>query len=1327
MTFNGKGVASLKPARKTGASFSIEATVTPGTVRRDQIVLEAEDPPARIELKRGGAVVAHLKTEDGWEVLEFGSRRIAKDETAAIRLSRDAGGKMVLEINDRYVGQKDTATPVRDAAEGKVFLGGDATGKANLFTGTIADLRVSGTAVTGSMLDAYRTRANALVGELSDILDFAGALEVHLDPPTVDGRFNEVKAILAAAGVQDVSALSRLTIDRPTTIARNQVLVAPPKVSMTVDWTDLATKLEAAGDIDAVNLTATTMANRNSKAMLAAWSASKTTSAANVKGGETGKVTRAETAASPALGARMKTVSGAAARTAGDGIAMRHALKPGSNLAARLDKPLMGDLIQPAKGVDILRPEVIGELEGPNPEMWPVFTPPLYVLTSIATIPVDTSVIIAGVLDLTNQELRIEPDVKKLYIIAEEIIGDPNASIKWRRPGGSTAPRHDDPDLNGRSWSGVHTGSGSRNGLPGGDGLDGAPGFAAADGVDAPDLEIWVKNLTAMPDIDLNGETGIKGGRGQRGGRGGNGAKGAGGEWWWWFGIKCWKHPGHGGDGGDGGRGGRGGPGGNGGDGGNISIGVLEGTLAASVEARAFRIKNQGGSAGRGGDGGPGGMGGNGGPHGNDWKDGKLVCGTGRDGATGAQGQPGPDGRDGHVGTDGTLRFFEFTQESWDEQLTRPWLYEMTPTHAFPGDTLTITGTRYADTDRVIIDGLSLAPTIEADESISVALPDTIEWGEKSLFVRRFDGDESNRLRFWVKPRLDVLPADLAPGLTVTLTGRAFANGAQVVYDGDLWPATFVSASELTFAVPGTGGTNAAEHAITLAVRNPDGEVSNTRSATVARTLDNGFRIGTHDFSFDNFAAGSPSWDTFEDTFGALEVWHEALDPIFGHPILTQAFYAFYHYFLLGEDNGGLATGFCTSLSAVALDEFYTGSTDTNTRYTLDGPTRERFTAIHGRLLSRESLLDFHDQGRRGNANVETSFRTIESSLRDGASRELALMLFFVPSGAAWDGGYFDKLGDSHCIVPIRMVYPVGHDGTSIEGVKLYCWDCNHPVGEGLEDALNCRLEFRLTDGEIRYDYYDGTGATPKFRSEDGITLATMSNGKYHLSDHDMPFSGPFGLTTFVADFLLSPADLMIEDGSGRRTGLQGGVILSEIPDSHPAYLAPNLYLLPADTALTRHVTGNASGSYSYGSLAPNGTFLSLENVATSAGETDRLAVNADASQIRFTPGASKTFTFNLAREVGGQVRAISISGGGAGPLAEMDMTVSPDLSVVRMGNRDTAHSVDVRVTVYEKASGANATLDRNGMSLATDHDLLVTVSDWSDLALTVRSLPFSL
>jgi hypothetical protein len=571
-----------------------------------------------------------------------------------------------------------------------------------------------------------------------------------------------------------------------------------------------------------------------------------------------------------------------------------------------------------------------------------------------------------------------------------------------------------------------------------------------------------------------------------------------------------------------------------------------------------------------------------------------------------------------------------------------------------------------------------------------------------------------------------MLPTVILPDAEVTITGRAFLNGAKTLYNGMLTEATYVSQTQLRFTVPGTGGANIAESEVTLAVRNPDGMTSNERSATIPRILDCGFRIGVHDFAFDNFAAGSPSWDTFEDTFGALEVWHEALDPIFGHPILTAAFYGFYYYFLLGEDNGGLATGFCTSLSTIVLDEYYTGSTDTHARYTLDNATRERFTAIHGRLLSRESLIDFHDQGRQGNANVETVFRRIETSLRDGADRSSALMLFFVPAGAAWDEGYFDMLGDSHCIVPIRMVYPVGHDGTSIDGVTLYCWDCNHPVEEGAAEAHNCRLEFRLVDGEIRYTYFDG-GATAKFASEGGIILATMSNGKYLLSDHDMPFSGPFGLTIFVLDFLLSSADLLVEDGEGRHTGLEGGNIVAEIPDSHPAFLAKNLYMLPADQALTRRITGNGTGNYAYHSIAPNGTSISLENITTSPGEEDVLAVNADASQVRFTPATTKNFRFSLAKEIEGQVRAVSVEGVAAGPTAAMDLTVSPDLSVVRAGNQETATNVNVRVTVYNKEGGDNTTLDRNSVNLPTDHDLIVSVTNWQDLALTVRALPFQI
>lgn len=1332
LKLSGKGTVTIQPDKvfENTNAFTVEAVVTPSRLKKIQYILDSQNPPVRIALQPDGTVVGSIHTDKGWESIDSGERKIAAKETASIRFIRNETGGVSLEINDRHAKSGATSKVVSSLGNHGITIGGDATGKANLFHGTVGGVRMRRGAVDGITIDGFKNKANQLADELRAHLKFGGNLQVFIDPDTVDQRFNQIKAILSAAGVEDVSALSTLTINQPTVIMPNQIMVAPLKSKVIkVDWLEIANAIAKAEPNKAIGMTASIMPNRNSKqtllkmAMAEAKGESKTTSSDSAIARDISDFSKKSTAElikrilpsaagdEPPILARMASAKGAM-------------FKRDTKLATQLNKPLLGEMIRPAAGIQITDSGLFDKLDGDNPDQWPAFTAPLHFLHAITTIPVNTSVIIAGRLDLTNQTLMIEPDVETLYIIAEEVVGGVNASISWRRPGGYTPGRLDDPNKNGRSYSGVHTGSNSRNGLPGGDGLDGEPGFAGANGIDAPNLEVWVKHLTAMPDIDLNGENGIKGGTGQRGGRGGNGAKGAGGEWWWFFGVHCWKDPGHGGNGGDGGRGGRGGPGGDGGHGGEVAIGVLEGTLATTVQARAFKIKNQGGQAGRGGDGGAGGSGGSGGPFGNDYVDGEIVCGTGVNGTHGAQGQPGPAGNDGRLGSDGSLRFFEFTEESWNEQLTRPWLYELTPSQAFPAGEIIVTGTRFADTDRVVIDGVTRSITINADESISFTLPLNISGGEKDVFVRRFDGDESNHLRLWVKPRLDVLPAVIAPDSEVTITGRAFLNGAKVIYNGMLTDATYVSATTLRFMVPGTGGVGIAETNVTIAVRNPDGMTSNDRVATVPHTLDSGFRIGVHDFSFANFAAGSPSWGTFEDTYGTLEVWHELLDPIFGHPVLTAAFYAFYHYFLLGEDNGGLATGFCTSMSAIVLDEFHTGSSDTHTRYTLDGPTRERFTAIHGRLLSRESLLDFHDQGRNGTANVETVFRRIETNLRDGADRESALMLFFVPAGEVWDSGYFDMLGSSHCIVPVRMVYPVGHDGTSIAGVTLYCWDCNHPVEDGADAAFNCRLEFRNVGGEIRFSYFDG-GGTALFTSEDGITLASMTNGKYLISDHDLPFSGPLGLTTFVLDFLLSPADLLVEDGSGRHTGLEGGNIIAEIPDSHPAYLARNLYMLPADQALTRRITGNGAGNYAYHSIAPNGTSISLENVATAPGEEDVLAVNADASQIRFTPGATKNFRFNLAREVDGQVRAVSVEGVAASPMAAMDMTISPDLSVVRVGNQEAATNVNVRVTVYQKEGGSNTTLDRNNVNLPTDHDLMVTVTDWDDLALTVRALPF--
>jgi hypothetical protein len=54
------------------------------------------------------------------------------------------------------------------------------------------------------------------------------------------------------------------------------------------------------------------------------------------------------------------------------------------------------------------------------------------------------------------------------------------------------------------------------------------------------------------------------------------------------------------------------------------------------------------------------------------------------------------------------------------------------------------------------------------------------------------------------------------------------------------------------------------------------------------------FQFGVHNLTFSNFDDGIPIWDTYIQTFGSAEIWHEIADPIFGHPILTYAFFRFY-------------------------------------------------------------------------------------------------------------------------------------------------------------------------------------------------------------------------------------------------------------------------------------------------------------------------------------------------------------------------------------------------------------------------------------------------
>jgi len=1329
-------------------TFTIEATIAPKVVtgaRRN--IVEAQSPAVALFIDPSGKLVGSVHTAAGWITADSGTTLLTAQTAQRVTFIRGDDGKNQLQINGTTVGSAVVAGPIQNVGTLGFRIGMGMDGTSFPFLGTITDLTVRQGVVTQEFF-AERIkeghRLEALVKQAGTIKQIA----VHLLPDESHARLQHVKDIMNAAGVQTLSDLDRLPVRQRTPLSRGQVLVAPRKGRvLDVSWADVAKGLRTADVATQRTLLATHLTNQNSVAFLTKVQTSITAAAPAatppVATAPTGPVTTGPTApvsispgSLPILATPVSPVGPviSAAPTTFSGIA----LQP-SPILLRRSGPVLARVATDLRvtetafhTTEMLRIDnnkvtavgagLLDALQARTPAAWPTTASASAQVMALNTVPIDSAVVIAGVLDLTEQQLVVEPNVGTLYIIAEQVICGPNAAITWRRPGGSTPIRADNPDLNGRSFPGVQTKPDSRDGLDGGAGMPGDAGIQGATGRNAPNIEMWVKSMTGMPNLDFNGEYGVAGGQGQRGGAGGMGGSGAVGKRAWFFGWHCVSDPGDGGDGGNGGRGGDGGRGGNGGNAGKITIGVLQGTLANTVVNQSFKIKNQGGRQAVGGSGGPGGAGGAGGRSGNG-----ETCTSAKNGHPGAQGQPGSAGGQGLAeGSDALVTFLEFTQAAWDDLMTRPWITQITPTEVFPGDTLTVRGSRFTASDVVFVAGNPLASTLNADESISIIIPLAMGGGERQVFVRRADGTESNRVNLGVKPELDPFIDPMAQGSTPTLKGRAFLAGATVLFNGGTVPATVINATTLTFAVPGTGGAGSAGGTVTIQVRNPDGRVSNSRTAQQPRILEVPFKYGQHNLSFPNFTDGVPDWGTFEDTFGTAEVWHELLDPIFGHPVLTAAYFEFYKYFLKGTGNGGLATGFCTSLASLVADRFWQGKTDSPTVQKAD--VQKMLTGLHGKLLSRQSLLRFHDQGREGVGRVEKTYREIEATFLRGTDRQNQPLLFFIPSGEVWDSGYFDKLSDSHCVMPYRFVYPLGRpapqltaDGSSTvsdpDGVELFVWDCNNPM------SADCKLRFRRDAGKIHFEFLPNS-PTPEFRSQDGITLGMMRHGAYMLSDHDLPFSGPFGLTSFIIDFLLSPADLQVVDGLGRRAGNFGGQLLSEIPDSHPCYLMKGMYLLPAATSLTRTIVATGVGTYDYHSIAPNGASILLQGVATQPGHEDVVAINADATQVRFTPAANKNFTLSVARIVDKQARALSISGVGGGPTDDLDITVSPELNVVRVGNRGTARNLTV--TALSVIRGGQP-VDRNlpPVPVPPANDLAVTVTDWNTLDLQAQAVAF--
>ncbi len=550
------------------------------------------------------------------------------------------------------------------------------------FAGTIKDLSIRQGVVTQQFFAAKQQEAL----RLENLVRQAGTIKlisVHLLPDESHARLQHVKDIMNAAGIETISDLDTLPVKQRTPLSRGQVLLAPRKKAIVhVNWTDVAKAFRAGDATVRREVLAMHLTNQNSAAFLTKLPAQVISPAAPSLTAQPG---------ASASTSDVRTIT-TASIAAGPGVARINTRVRVTELP-RNPAELLKISNNKLTAVDST---LVSTLKANQPAKWPTTSHAAAQVMELKTIPINSAVVIAGTLDLTEQQLVVEPNVETLYIIAETVICGNNAAITWRRPGGSTPGRADNPDLNGRDFPGIQTKQDSRDGIDGTNGQGGDTGTVGAMGRNSPNLEMWVKSMTGLPNVDFNGEDGIQGGAGQRGGKGGNGGSGSGGKRIWFFGWHCTSDPGDGGDGGNGGRGGDGGRGGNGGNAGKISIGVLTGTLANTVVNRTFKIKNQGGRTVNGGPGGAGGAGGFGGRSGNG-----ETCTSGKNGHNGAQGQPGAQGAPGFTnGSDAQVTFFEFTQAAWDDLMTRPWITAITPPEAFPGDKLTIRGSRFTANDQ---------------------------------------------------------------------------------------------------------------------------------------------------------------------------------------------------------------------------------------------------------------------------------------------------------------------------------------------------------------------------------------------------------------------------------------------------------------------------------------------------------------------------------------------------------------------------------------------------------------------------------------------------
>lgn len=376
-----------------------------------------------------------------------------------------------------------------------------------------------------------------------------------------------------------------------------------------------------------------------------------------------------------------------------------------------------------------------------------------------------------------------------LVIMAEKLTVGNNVTFTWERPQRSIPAKQPAQAPRPAAPMSTHLG-----GDPGAEGIAGGKGGRGYDGVNAPELEMWLLELEGRPAFDMRGHDGTQGGEGQNGGSGGAGSKGKTAQLDW-AGF-CKAGSGAGGNGGRGGAAGSGGDGGNGGRGGKFSLFAPQAILSKYLEG--FYVSVDGGKGGPGGAPGVPGSGGQGGKVGDSLKASfGTVCGSnGRtSGMAGAQGAPGVQGRPGVDGDRQSepIRMKAIDSDEFRRKMLEPIIYTVNPPFAGAGDTVTIEGKRFTQTDKIVVDGEEVKTLVYSDTALQFTVPQTYG-GTRTVQLKQTDGTLSNKASIYILPKIsyaqqnNVTTQRLLPGNKVVLVGSGFSDRAIVQVNGQDMP-----------------------------------------------------------------------------------------------------------------------------------------------------------------------------------------------------------------------------------------------------------------------------------------------------------------------------------------------------------------------------------------------------------------------------------------------------------------------------------------------------------------------------------------------------------